>query len=240
MEKISNLKKIVENLKKKKNVIGIFLAGSFARKEAHQFSDIDLYVLTKRKVKKTLSDPFDPLHITFLTQKDLEKRFRDQDWIFSRCLILNGKIFYDPKGILKKLKKKAKKYPEDIRQFELRANVFHSKYQLSRAKYALLKKDFPSAVYFLMRCAQEILFFFYVLNKMYLPSERKIFEERKKIKIKPKNFEKKIIKGGCLDLSASEIKKRIKILESLIFELEKFYKKEEKNWKKEYLKTVSF
>ncbi|MBC7073963.1 DUF4037 domain-containing protein, partial [Candidatus Parcubacteria bacterium] len=196
MEKISRLKKVIEKLKKKKNVLGIFLAGSFARKETHEFSDIDLYVLTKRKVKKTLSDPFDPLHISFLTQKELEKRFEDTDWIFSRCLILNGKIFYDPKGILKKLKKKAKKYPENIRQFELKANVVHSKYQLSRAKYALSKNDLPSAVYFLMKCAQEILFFFYVLNRMYLPSERKIFELRNKIKIKPKNFEQRIIKGG--------------------------------------------
>jgi hypothetical protein len=43
-----------------------------------------------------------------------------------------------------------------------------------------------------MRCGEEILFFFYVLNKLFLSSERKIYEERKKIKIKPKKFEKKI------------------------------------------------
>jgi len=59
-------------------------------------------------------------------------------------------------------------------------------------KFAFKKKDFPSAVYFLMRCGEEILFFFYVLNKLFLSSERKIYEERKKIKIKPKKFEKKI------------------------------------------------
>lgn len=225
-EKAKRLKDVVFSLKKKKNVLGIFLAGSFARKESHEFSDIDLYILTKRKVKNKLSDPFDPLHISFLTQKELKQRFNEKDWIFSRCLLLKGKIFYDPKGILKKLKKKIKKYPEDIRQFELKANVFHSKYQLSRAKYALKKKDFPSAVYFLKKCAEEILFFFYVLNRMYLSSERKIFEDRKKIKIKPKNFEKRIIEGGCFDFQIKKIKKRINILEKLIFDLEKFWKKE--------------
>lgn len=222
-EKLEILKKTVNFLKKKKNVLGIFLAGSFARKEPHEFSDIDLYVLTKRKPKKEISDPFDPLHISFLTQKELERRFQERDWIFSRCLILNGKILYDPYKILKKLKKKVKKYPEDIRQFELKANVFHAKYQLSRAKYALKKGDFPSAVYFLMRCGEEILFFFYVLNRMYLPSERKIFEERKKIKIKPKNFEKRIVEGSALDLPKEKIEQKIKILEKLILDLERFY-----------------
>jgi len=236
MEKI--LKETIKKLKKRKNVLGIFLAGSFARKETHEFSDIDFYVLTRKKVKRDLSDPFDPLHITFLTQKELEKRFRERDWIFSRSLVLNSKIFYDPRGILKKLKKKAKKYPEDIRQFELRANVVHARYQSARAKYALKKKDFSSAVYFLMRCGEEILFFFYVLNKMLLSSERKIFEERKRVKIKPENFEKRIIEGSCLNLPKKQIEKRIKILESLISDLEKFYKKEEKNWKKEYLKAL--
>lgn len=148
---------------------------------------------------------------------------------------MSSKILYDPKGILGKIKKEARKYPEEIRQFELRANVFHAKYQLSRAKFAFKKKDFPSAVYFLMKCGEEILFFFYVLNKLFLPSERKIYEERKKIKIKPKNFEKRLIEGSCLNLSPKKIERSIKILESLIGDLERFYKKEEKNWKEEYL-----
>lgn len=225
-KKLDIVKKVVTDFKKKKNVLGIFLAGSLARKEVHEFSDIDLYILTRRKVKHQLTDPFDPLHISFLTQKELEQRFVDKDWIFSRCLLLKGKILFDPLGILRKLKSKIKKYPENIRQFELKANVFHAKYQLSRAKYALRKKDLPSAVYFLMRCGEEILFFFYVLNRMYLSSERKIFEERKKIKTKPKNFEKRLIQGAALDLSREEIKKKITILESLISDLENFYQKE--------------
>lgn len=232
---IERLKKEIEKLKRRKNVLGIFLAGSFARNEAHPFSDIDLYVLVKRGVKKRLSDPWDLFRITFLTEKELRKRFWQRDWIFSRCLILSSKIFYDPEGILRRLKKEAKKYPEAIRQFELRANVLHAKYQLSRAEFAFKKKDFPSAIYFLIKCAEEILFFFYVLNKIYLSSERKIFEDRKKIKIKPKNFEKRLIEGACLNLSPTKIKEGIKKLHSLIGDLENFYQKEEKNWRKEYL-----
>lgn len=235
---LERLKKEVERLKRRKNVIGIFLAGSFARNEAHSFSDIDLYVLVKKGFKKRFSDPWDPFRVTFLTEKELKRRFWQRDWIFSRCLILSSKILYDPKGILKKLKKEAKKYPEEIRQYELRANVFHAKYQLSRAEFAFKKRDFPSAIYFLVKCAEEILFFFYVLNKLYLPSERKIFEDRKKIKIKPKNFERKLIEGACLDLSPKEIKGRIEILRNLIEDLENFYKKEERNWKKEYLEVL--
>jgi predicted nucleotidyltransferase len=235
---IERIKKEVEKLKKRKNVIGIFLAGSFARKETHPFSDVDLYVLVKRGVKKRFSDPWDLFRVTFLTEKELKRRFWQRDWIFSRCLILSSKILYDTKGILKKIKKEAKKYPEEIRQYELRANVFHAKYQLSRANFAFKKRDFPSAIYFLVKCAEEILFFFYVLNKLYLQSERKIFEDRKKIKIKPKNFEKRLIEGACLNLNPKRIERGIKILKSLIEDLENFYKKEEKNWKKEYLEIL--
>jgi predicted nucleotidyltransferase len=232
---LERVKEEIEKLKKRKNVLGIFLAGSFARNEAHPFSDVDLFVLVKRGIKQRLSDPWQLFRITYLTEKELRKRFWRRDWIFSRCLILSSKILYDPKGILKRIKEEAKKYPEEIRQFELRANVYHAKNQLSRARFAFQRKDFPSAVYFLMRCAEEILFFFYVFNRLFLPSERKIFEERKKIKIKPKNFEKRLITGGCLDLSPKKIERNIRILESLVNDLEEFYKKEEKNWREEYL-----
>jgi len=232
---LERIKKEVEKIKKRKNVLGIFLAGSFARKETHHLSDVDLYVLVKRGVKQKLLDPWERFRVTYLTEKELKKRFWQRDWIFSRCLILSSKILYDPKGILRKIKKEARKYPEEIRQFELRTNVFHAKYQLSRAKFAFKKKDLPSSVYFLMRCGEEILFFFYVLNKLFLSSERKIYEERKKIKTKPKSFEKRLIEGSCLDLPSKKIERNIKILESLTEDLERFYKKEQKNWKKEYL-----
>ena len=236
-DKIRILKGTVRKLKKRKNVKGIFLAGSYGRKEQHQFSDIDLYVIVEKPVKKEVKDPWEPLHTIYLTLLQLKKKFRQMDWIFSRSLILDGKILYDPKGLIKKLKKEIKPYPEDIRQFELRANVLHAKMQLSRAKYAFFKKDFPSAIYFLRKCSEEILFFFYVLNKLDLKSERKLLEDRKKIKNKPNNFEKRLIKGAYLDLKKEEIKKRIPILESLTRDLENFYQREG-NWKPEYIKVM--
>lgn len=238
-DKIRSLKEKIKELKKRKNVKGIFLAGSYGRKEQHQYSDIDLYVIVEKSVKKEISAPWESLlHIAFLTIKQLKKRFREMDWIFSRTLVLNGKILYDPDGIIKKLRKEIKPYPEDIRQFELRANIIHAKYQLHRAKYAFKKRDLPSTIYFMIKSAEEILFFFYVFNKMYLESERKLFEDRKKIKNKPKNFEKRLIKGACLDFKKKDIGKRMSILESLIKDVENFYKKEEKNWKPEYLEVM--
>lgn len=237
-DKIKSLREKVKKLKKRKNVKGIFLAGSYGRKEQHHFSDIDLYVIVEKPAKKDLKDPWEPLHTIFLTINQLKKRFRQMDWIFSRPLVLNGKILYDPEGTIKSLRKEIKPYPEDIRQFELRANVLHAKMQLSRAQYALKRGDLPSAIYFMIRCAEEILFFFYVFNKMYLESERKLFEDRKKIKDKPKNFEKKLIEGACLDFKKELIGKRMSILESLIKEVENFYSKEEKNWKPEYIRVM--
>jgi len=237
-DKIKILKETVRKLKERKNVQGIFLAGSYGRKEQHQFSDIDLYVIVEKPVKKDLKDPWEPLRTIYLTVNQLKKRFRQMDWIFSRSLVLSGKILYDPGGLIKKLKKEIKPYPEDIRQFELRANVRHAKMQLFRAKYAFKKNDFPSTIYFMIKCIEEILFFFYVLNKMDLESERKLLEDRKKIKMKPRDFEKRLIKGACLDFKKRKIKKRISILESLIKDVESFYIKEEKNWKPEYVKVL--
>jgi len=237
-DKIKILKETVRKLKERKNVQGIFLAGSYGRKEQHQFSDIDLYVIVEKPVKKDLKDPWKPLHTIYLTIDQLKKRFRQMDWIFSRSLVLSGKILYDPGGAIKKLKKEIKPYPEDIRQFELRANVLHAKMQLSRAEYAFKKRDLPSTIYFIIKCAEEILFFFYVFNKMYLESERKLFEDRKKIKNKPKNFEKRLIKGACLNLKKRKIKTSFSILKLLIKDVESFYSKEEKNWKPEYIKVL--
>lgn len=237
-DKIDSLKEKVKKLKKRKNVLGIFLAGSYARNEQHDFSDIDLYVIVEKPVKKELVDPWETLHTIFLTLGQLKKRFRQMDWIFSRSLVLNGKILYDPKGLIKKVRKEIKPYPEDIRQFELRANVMHAKMQLSRARYAFKKGDVPSAIYFLRKCADEILFFFYVFNKIYLESERKLLEDRKKIKRKPQNFEQRLIKSACLDFKKTNLKKRISILESLLKDVEIFYRQQEKNWKPAYLRVI--
>ena len=237
-DKVKFLQEYIKKLRERKNVKGIFLAGSYGRKEQHRFSDIDLYVIVAKPVKIDLKDPWEPLHTIYVTVNQLKKKFRESDWIFSRPLILNGKILYDPEGLIKRLRKEIKPYPEDIRQFELKANVLHTKMQLSRANYAYKKGDFPSAIHFLQKCAEEILFFFYVFNKLYLESERKLFENRNKIKDKPKNFENRIIKGACLDLKKTTIRKRAMILKSLIRDVESFYKKEEKNWKPEYVRVM--
>lgn len=237
-DKIKSLRENVKKLKKRKNVRGIFLAGSYGRNEQHEYSDIDLYVIVKEPVRKYVKDPWEPLHIIFLTINQLKKRFRQMDWIFSRPLVLNGKILYDPEGLIKSLRKEIKPYPEDIRQFELRANVMHTKMQLSRAQYAFKRGDYPSAIYFMIKCAEEILFFFYVFNKIYLESERKLLEDRNKIKNKPKNFEKRLIKGAYLNFKKKGIEKRMLILESLIKEIENIYSKEEKNWRPEYIKVM--
>jgi len=53
-----------------------------------------------------------------------------------------------------------------------------------------------------------------------------------------KNFEKRLIKGACLNLKKRKIKTSFSILKSLIKDVESFYSKEEKNWKPEYIKVL--
>lgn len=168
--------RIVRKYKKNKNVLGIFLAGAYARGEEHEYSDIDLYIVTKKPVEE-YSDPIIPMHKAFITLKNLKHCFREMDWIYSRSLLLNGKILFDPESILKKLKNTIKKYPEDIRQFELRSNPLHALTQLSRAKWALKKNDLATCVYLLEKTGFEIIYFYYVLNKMYLASERRFMSD---------------------------------------------------------------
>lgn len=50
------------------------MAGSFARKETHPLSDVDLYVLVKRGIKQRLLDPWERFRVTYLTEKELKKK----------------------------------------------------------------------------------------------------------------------------------------------------------------------
>ena len=45
------LKPIIEKLPKNKNVWGIILFGSVSRKKNDRYSDIDIYIILKKKIK---------------------------------------------------------------------------------------------------------------------------------------------------------------------------------------------
>ncbi len=237
MELKNQVRNKVTSLKQDKNILGIFIAGSFARNELHSESDVDLFALVRRPRPSQTHDPYQKLKVGFYTERQLRSRFDALDWIFARPLLLHGKIVYDPKKILRKLKKEIRPYPEDIRQYELRSNVQHARMQLARANYALKESDLSSTAYFARRCAEEILYYYYVLNKIYLPSERKFWSYSKKIR-KGKENVSALLKVAFPPADAKALAYSLTQLSKLCRQIETDYSKRSKNWKPNYLKVA--
>lgn len=228
----------IAQLKGDANVLGVFIGGSYARHELHEFSDADIVALVK-EAKRVAYDPLERVKVGYYTEAELLRRFCDQDWMFSRPLLLNGKIVYDPQHRLAQLRERIREYPEDIRQYEMRANVLHAQMQASRSRYALKHGDVASALYFMQKACAEILFFAYVREKIYLESERKLLSKISELRQAPEDFERRM--RECMfvdaDASAEEIKRRLAVLGALIAWVEAAYEREGA-WKPEYAKVA--
>ncbi len=89
------------------NVIGVLVHGSVARGEPGPFSDIDLLVVTSRGKKPSEFSYFDGdiyVGVGFLRVAELEKEFSDPKAFFwARGSAKATRVFYDPKGILKRI-----------------------------------------------------------------------------------------------------------------------------------------
>lgn len=120
------LKSIIDELPKDNNVLGIILFGSVARKKSDQYSDIDIYIILKKKagysrlnfVKNgirvdVILDTIDEMNSFLKEEKYNVKRITSN-------MLAHGKIIYqtrnDVKGVIKEAKNNLKlrtKYNND-------------------------------------------------------------------------------------------------------------------------------
>ena len=235
-------------------VKAIVIAGSVGRGFADKYSDVDLTVYvskippkTKRKklwgcfdIKRD-DHPFDLIDILTVHNKKVEIMYESFNsmgkkinvfkegnrWVMDDLAtdVINTKILYDPKNLIKNWRKERKKYPDKvgediIRELQGVASIFN------RLKNPVLRKDWVYVNFGVEEGLKRLWLSWFALNK--IPEEKApkwAKQKLKKIKIKPKNVYKKLEEISKLGNEKNGFEKKLKLLSDLCLETLRLCKK---------------
>jgi predicted nucleotidyltransferase len=136
------LDKVIENLKKQDNVLGIILFGSLIKGNFDKYSDVDLYIIFKKREKycrKNLKVSNFRLDILMDTYDDIKKYLADEKFNIRRnvsCMLAEGEIVFARNHNIKNLVK--------ISKINLKNKTKYTSSELLMNKYSI--DDYFSAV----------------------------------------------------------------------------------------------
>jgi predicted nucleotidyltransferase len=142
LEKVKNSE--IARYKKKKDVLGIAVAGSLGRGDTWECSDVDLVVLVDKAKSDFYLDfndkPKIPVDIAVITPKLLEQPFVDS--------LYGSKVVYDPTNLLAKAIEKTNRNYFSDNEVSKRNKIHFEKAEdlLNKAYDSLEEKDFVSAI----------------------------------------------------------------------------------------------
>ncbi len=140
-----------------------------------------------------------------------------------------SKPIYDPKNLIKKWKKELSKYPNQFRKGKLEYLTAIFNFAKNYEVY-LKRKNFIYVSYRTEELKEILIEAIYALNKRY-PISKWFFRDIKNLKLKPKNCIKRLEEFSLLGNKEKDLKKKLKILNSLALETYKIAKKEIPNLK---------
>ena len=126
-QKIVN--EIVEEYKKNKSTLAITLFGSLARGEERKDSDVDIEIISEdaKKWKLKQDDEKYGIKIDLVICPKKHLLYQVEKYPYLCYDYLSEKIIYDPKGFMKDLKEKLKKYfdrhPKIVEFWEKKLNI---------------------------------------------------------------------------------------------------------------------
>jgi predicted nucleotidyltransferase len=248
-KKISGI--LAKNLKEVKAIV---IAGSVGRGFSDRYSDVDLTVYvnkipskTKRKklwesfdIKRD-DHPFDLIDILTIHNEKVEVMYEDFNSMNKKVKvfkegnrkviddlatdIINTKILYDPKNLIKNWKRKLKKYPDKIgediiRELQEVVNIF------KLLKNPILRKDWVYVNFGIGKGLKSLWLSWFALNKIPEENAPKWAKQKlKKLKIKPKNAYKKLEEISKLGNRKTGFEKKLNLLSDLCLETLKLSKK---------------
>jgi len=207
--------KITDKLMSDSRVESVWVFGSLARGEADEFSDLDMAALIEKSrfsefMQESREDKWASLGAEGWMDKWGDK-FITKDIPFSvdyltldristcgwdeleqvECVlagIVHSKAMYDPKGALKRLKKRFSVYPEQLRRrriVQLDDDIAMYAYL---AEIEIRRKDYVKASYFLRDATRQLAYLLFPLNGRYLVSKRNILDRVTDLSNVPNGF----------------------------------------------------
>lgn len=110
-ERVINI--VCEELKARKDVMGIILFGSLATGDFHKYSDVDLYVVVNQKTDKVSCFVKEGITVQIQWRGLIDFKEKIMKQTRNKPVSLTGKILYDPSGIIEKHLKKSAEFLEN-------------------------------------------------------------------------------------------------------------------------------
>ncbi len=102
------------------------------------------------------------------------------------------KVFYDPNGVLQKLKSKVRPYPQLLKSRIINGFTWDAEFTLEVAKKPAARGDVYFVAGCLTRIASDLVQVLYALNETYFISDKRMYRDEHIFKIKPDNFSERI------------------------------------------------
>lgn len=173
MEKIVD--NYIEKLKSQDDVLGILIFGSYARGEQRKNSDVDVLVLVKEGVWRDVETRDGQAFEMVYSSPDKARQFYEANPNDAVQQWTDGKIVYDPKGEMEKMKEfvsaiKEKGKPQmDTKK---RRHLQFDAEDKVRAVEAMQQKDVATANLQLSRLGNEVLELYFDLRQLWTPAPK--------------------------------------------------------------------
>jgi predicted nucleotidyltransferase len=219
------LDKFVDEHKANKNVIGIFLTGSFIHSKPDKNSDLDVYILTKKSNFRERGNTWiNGIEIEYFINpvKQVEKYFKDEGngAPHTAHMFTNSKILYSKGNELNRLIKKAEKIMRTPRKIISKVSKENAKYQIDDMEKDLedvyLKKDSFSFNQIAMDILNESLEIFFKVKRLNFEKAKRLENYLKQNDTKFAELYKNALLEKDLDKRYSNFISLIRYIEGLL------------------------
>ncbi len=221
---------IAQRLKKsilqryKKQVLGIAVYGSVAKSEDRRYSDLEMYVITRRRLElreRRYVYRGMPVEISYIPEKEMLQRARQitPDWSLVTDFYRSYLVLYERDGWFTKLQRAVQSQnPEDFR-VSIKKSLVWLNELMGKIKNAYFYKDQFLFLWLTSFMGWESIMFLGLINQRYYTSERHLFETVFTFPVLPKNY--RSLLAIVFHISTTERKKIYRAAQRLFNEMKR-------------------
>jgi len=188
-------------VRKRSDVIAVYVVGSVARGNIHEKSDVDMMVVVeqgddfKEERSEEIGCNVDIVYSPLNLWKEELYHSWGSDWEVEVSSLVDSLVLYDPHGLIQKAKKDFEVYSEENRRRGIR-NIHQKMRGFSESVwYHWLNRNYDIESVFSKLYAMEALRILFPLNRVYLKGDKHIFHQVEELREKPPDYLEK-----CLSL----------------------------------------
>ncbi|RLE81933.1 MAG: hypothetical protein DRJ52_03155 [Thermoprotei archaeon] len=167
----------------RRDVVAVFVVGSVARGSIHEESDVDVCVLVnvgdmpRRELVRELGCEIDVVYVPLAMWEERLRREVGSMWEINVSNILDSLVLYDPYGLIERIKRELKVYPEEKRRENILYHFHLMGWHENSVKYHYSVKKYDIESIFSKLFVVEALRILFPLNSVYLKGDKYLFDQ---------------------------------------------------------------